>query len=231
MWAAVLYELQPCRASDAAKLWRYLSRQSAELTGGLAGLGATLLRDARIAVSRIKPTTAKWLAGFLVGFALASYTETLNLYLLAVFSLLIFNTGFETRQEGELSAYSVFNAGQTRLLGSTTAEQFDAELRHADPALAQQAAMQEMADQVRAVAQTLREREELDQQRRVAAAEVMRAEAAANPYRKPKGKKARRDNDKVREKLLRRQEADDNDAGWSGDDGGEGEWEQWPEDA
>eukprot|EP00628_Pelagophyceae_sp_CCMP2097_P017063 CAMPEP_0206839646 /NCGR_PEP_ID=MMETSP0975-20121206/21529_1 /ASSEMBLY_ACC=CAM_ASM_000399 /TAXON_ID=483370 /ORGANISM="non described non described, Strain CCMP2097" /LENGTH=87 /DNA_ID=CAMNT_0054382103 /DNA_START=54 /DNA_END=314 /DNA_ORIENTATION=- len=47
--------------------------------------------------------------------------------LLATAALFIF--GFRDKWEGEVSAYSVFNAGGKRLPGTYTAEQYDAELR------------------------------------------------------------------------------------------------------
>jgi hypothetical protein len=39
-------------------------------------------------------------------------------------------TNMKRREKGEMSAYSVFNAGYQQLLGTFTAEQFDNEIRH-----------------------------------------------------------------------------------------------------
>ncbi len=51
------------------------------------------------------------------------------LYAISTIFLLIFlNLG--ERRDGEWSAYSVFNEGYVRLLGTTTAEMIDAEIRH-----------------------------------------------------------------------------------------------------
>ena len=45
-----------------------------------------------------------------------------------IFLLILLNLG--QRREGEWSAYSVFNEGYVRLLGTTTGEMIDAEIRH-----------------------------------------------------------------------------------------------------
>ena len=45
-----------------------------------------------------------------------------------IFLLILMNLG--QRREGEWSAYSVFNDGFVRLLGTTTGEMIDAEIRH-----------------------------------------------------------------------------------------------------
>jgi hypothetical protein len=48
--------------------------------------------------------------------------------ILSMIGLIFINLG--TRAQGEMSAYSVFNKGFRRMLGTLTADQFDREIRH-----------------------------------------------------------------------------------------------------
>ncbi|RYH30421.1 hypothetical protein EON65_05275 [archaeon] len=72
--------------------------------------------------------SALWITG-LVG---ANYADVSTLYIcVSIFVTMLMN--LSTRGEGELSAYSVFNNNFERLMGTLTAEQFDAEIRHQMP--------------------------------------------------------------------------------------------------
>ena len=48
--------------------------------------------------------------------------------IISLFAAIFCNLG--QREEGDLSAYSVFNKGYTTLLGQSTGQQFDKEIRH-----------------------------------------------------------------------------------------------------
>lgn len=57
------------------------------------------------------------------------YIEFGSLYIIiTLFAAIFSNLG--QKQEGDLSAYSVFNKGFTTLLGQSTGQQFDNEIRH-----------------------------------------------------------------------------------------------------
>ena len=68
-----------------------------------------------------------WVIGQLVfnvlGFGIVYFTTSL-------FALIWLNLGTKKRQQGELSAYSVFNENCQNIEGTLTGEQFDAEIRH-----------------------------------------------------------------------------------------------------
>lgn len=72
-----------------------------------------------------------FLAMWLTGFILCNLHDCGSIWIILSLFLVIFrNLG--TREKGELSAYSVFNEGCQRLLGTMTSEQFEREIRHDD---------------------------------------------------------------------------------------------------
>jgi len=218
---AILYELLPLRPSDAKKLlalaWTWIRDVFSALASGLEVLFSS--------AKGMGSVNAIATAAFVVGLGLCSWARVADLYLYSIVFVLLVFFGFDSRKEGEQSAYSVFNRGMKRLLGQATAEQFENEMRHVDPQLARQTAVREIDDEVRAIADAFREHQVREQERRDAEAELMRVEIAANPFRKKKGKKARRDNDRLAQKKLVRAQMDDGDDG-SQDSGGGEEWEQ-----
>lgn len=227
---AVLYELLPLRPSDAKKLLEWSLSGIRDIACALAsGLAFFCLL-----VKGMGSVTAIATGMFVVGLGMSSWARVADLYLYGVVGILLIFFGFDSRKDGEQSAYSVFNRGMKRLLGQATAEQFESEMRHVDPQLARQTAMREIDDEVRAIADGFREHQVREQERRDAEAELMRVEMAANPFRKKKGKKARRDNDRIaQKKLLRQMDAADDGSQDSVGGGGRGgeEWEQdWADD-
>ena len=132
----VLYELQPIRAQDVlsfvegtVRICRELYLEFIDLCSGskqaLVGL-PKLLQDADWNyLSRYLICIVIWF-GIWRAFV---YVEFGSLWLLiSMYAAIFLNLG--ERKEGELSAYSVFNTGYKRLLGTLDAEQFDNEIRH-----------------------------------------------------------------------------------------------------
>ena len=235
---AVLYELQPLRASDAIKLWAWAVSSSTNTVGSATSLARTVYRDA----GRVSTEAAGIVLVFLVGLAYSARQGIASTYIIICVLSLIFFFGFEQRKEGDQSAYSVFNKGFRALLGSATAEQLEAEIRHTDPSVAQRQQLDALAAEVENLVRGDEERERRDREERERQAQEARAENAANPFRRAKGKKARRDNARLAEKMERRRlvEQEENrgggggaegwssgeEGGWSEgeDDEGEGHW-------
>lgn len=226
---AVLYELQPIRASDAVKLWIWTVSSTTNTIASASSLARTVYRDAR----RVSVKTAGMFFLFLAGLAYSASQGTASTYVVVFILGLIFFYGFEQRKEGDQSAYSVFNKGFRALLGSATAEQLEAEIRHTDPTVAQRQQLDALAAEVANLARDEEERERRDREERERQAHEARAENAANPFRRARGKKARRDNARLADKMERRRLAEQEEhrggggggaEGWSsGDEGG------WPE--
>eukprot|EP01031_Cornospumella_fuschlensis_P039399 gene39399-47961_t len=125
---AILYELLPLTFNDVEGMYK----------GSIVifvDLGRLVYHIALGTVNWWR--TKSWV--FIVSFALwivglvgANYFEVATLYICAsIFVSMLMN--LSTRREGELSAYSVFNTNFERLMGTLTAEQFDAEIRHQMP--------------------------------------------------------------------------------------------------
>lgn len=166
---------------------------------------------------------------FILGAAGAGYLDFLPLYVMVSLGAFIALAGFETRKEGELSAFSVFNAGFKQLLGTATADQIEREVRQQGGGGAD---IQHIAAEVAGLVGRIQADEEARQRERDEAREAARLEAAANPYRQRKGKKKRRDQQRVGQKLERRRQEVEGAAevagGWDDIDGeGEGDWEEW----
>lgn len=129
IFKCVLYELQPIRFSDAMKIWKFLL----ENMGGILKFAQESFPSTYHSIKEFATsiTTKQYyiLSIWALGWLLSSYVEFASLYfILSLFYLIFSNLG--TRKAGELSAYSVFNKGFGRLLGTLTAEQFDNEIRH-----------------------------------------------------------------------------------------------------
>lgn len=131
VWAlvkAVAYELQPVRLQDlqSTAAWLKESACSPELWALLA-TACELLRTQLYGLSSLPVHWYALSAAWLGGWALFAYLEFGSLWLLlSLFGLLFANLG--ERKAGEVSAYSVFNAGFKRLLGTRTAEDFEQDI-------------------------------------------------------------------------------------------------------
>ena len=222
---AVLYELQPLRASDAIKLRAWAVSSSTNTVGCATSLARTVYRDAR----RVSTEAAGIILVFLAGLAYSAKQGIASTYIIICVLSLIFLFGFEQRKEGDQSAYSVFNKGFRALLGSATAEQLEAEIRHTDPSVAQRQQLDALAAEVDNMVRDDEERERRDREERERKAQEARAENAANPFRRAKGKKARRDNARLAEKMERRRLAEQEENRGGGGGWSSGEEEGWSE--
>lgn len=120
----LLYELQPVTFSQLQYLYTQVKVFFLSLP--------TLLEYAKHTLVLIKDIPIKSVLGFVVWAALWRCSAFLNLaslyFMASCFILMFLNLG--ERRAGEMSAYSVFNEGFARLLGTMTAEQIDREMRH-----------------------------------------------------------------------------------------------------
>lgn len=232
MWnllRAISYECQPIRSSDAILLWNYFNKACNQISVALQDFSFEFYKGIILSIiGKFGPRQIRWASLFACGLAVFTYLDFASLYCMICLTLFIIYNGFEERREGELSSYNIFNAGFQKLLGTTTAEQFDGEIRAVDPAIAQGNQLHDLAAGVNDIAEMLRLQEMDDQAERNRQAEAMKREVAENPYRKRKGKKARRDNEKVATKVLERRAGADDDA--DDDDAAFGEGGDWEED-
>jgi len=232
---AILYELQPIRPSDAAKLISFAWRTVRDAWQLVFVVGSNQAVQGVLSLS-LSSKSVFYICTALCGLIVAGYFKLIDLFFILLISTLIFFNGFEERKANEQSAYSVFNKSFKRLLGTTTAEQFDNEIRNQNPGVAQQGALQDISNELREIAADIRAKEEAERKAREEVAEMMRAEIAGNEYRRKRGKKARRNNEKVKEKVSHRRQgvqADENnelDVEWEDDlVDDEAHWEQWIE--
>lgn len=126
---AILFELQPCRLKDIKSTTRVLLQSSIQILHAFKELLDTIFTECKffwsfVTLKSILISIA-WIGG--LGIFYSMNAEMLWV-ILSLFILIFFNLG--ERKDGELSAYSVFNVGVKRLLGTMTAEQFEQEIRH-----------------------------------------------------------------------------------------------------
>eukprot|EP01041_Mallomonas_annulata_P013994 gene13994-29784_t len=127
--STILYEVQPWRLDDFMKVIKRLVYELDLLVRGLSPLFYQVpiqLKNSGLQISwKLWALTIIWLTFFSV----FNYNECGSIWIiLSLFVAIFMNLG--ERKEGELSAYSVFNTGCQRLLGTMTAEQFESEIRH-----------------------------------------------------------------------------------------------------
>lgn len=128
---SILYEFQPFRVKDAVHFIKALYTLVYDLL--TACLDPIELMYQQLVDAMLQLSLTAWLTAILwcIGWATFIYAGFGSLFVIISLTASIFlNLG--TRQEGEMSAYSVFNRGYKQLLGTLTAEQFDAEIRHSN---------------------------------------------------------------------------------------------------
>jgi hypothetical protein len=127
--SAILYELQPMRRKDVVRLLRKYSIIISELLKAFAELSQEFVQWS---VSTFKTTKLLWYIYAIMwigGFVWAAYVEFEKVFvIITLFGVIYMNLG--EKRDGEISAYSVFNFGFKRLLGTLTAEQFENEIMH-----------------------------------------------------------------------------------------------------
>lgn len=125
----VIYELQIARPID---IYNWTSYFLQEFTALLIFV-LTTIKDVTIYVysylMRVQWKNFVLATGYLALLALAIFFDiTSTFVILSIFTLIV--TNLRKRGDGELSAYSVFNEGFVRLLGTTTAEDIDNNIRN-----------------------------------------------------------------------------------------------------
>jgi hypothetical protein len=128
----ILYEMQPFRLIDVFNMCSFF----VSLAKDLGVLGFSFADYLYLwffeFVSSVNPSHWIYFGIWCICLGIMTHLEFGSLWILVtMFALIFLNLG--TRKKGELSAYSVFNAGFKQLLGTTTAEQFDKEIRHNIP--------------------------------------------------------------------------------------------------
>ena len=125
----IAYEIQVVRYEDL--VWFFDgSKQALSLSASLVKQIFDLVRSVRWTKGRLLAVLAAivWLVLFYV---LTVHYHVGNFYVMvSVFFGVFFGLGFSERREGEVSAYSIFNRGVRRLLGTFTATDIDHMMRH-----------------------------------------------------------------------------------------------------
>lgn len=135
---SLLYELQPIRYVDVVYYWKELSVLlkfifqliHEYIIKNIVNLIITFMKDPTTIAKYIREyySVAIWLIVWYI-FVIIEFGQLF--FILSIFALIFLNLG--ERRKGEMSAYSVFNKGFMKLLGTTTAEQFENEILHRNP--------------------------------------------------------------------------------------------------
>ena len=125
----ILYELQPWRLQDFNQFVNDSAVIIFQIYHGLRPWVLEIISEAYSASLHISP---KWWI-YLFIYSIFSYLFSFIGFgsvwiIITLFGLIFCNLG--ERKPGEVSAYSVFNDGCRRILGTLTAEQFEKEIRH-----------------------------------------------------------------------------------------------------
>ena len=121
----ILYELQPCRPQDVVAFYHWTVRNATSLyqhipINYVAAECFTFLRTIHLKTFAL---TSIWILLWLC----AIYVFQMgNLFLICSMAVAMF-TNFDDRKANSMSAYSIFNSGCQRILGTMTAEQFEKE--------------------------------------------------------------------------------------------------------
>ena len=126
---AIAYELQPIRLSDAKKCVYWLMRNSKDIVLFLIRVIYFLWKLITNISSFLTPILIILTSIFCVGLYLSIVYDFMQLYFIMVLFILMMSS-LGKRKKGELSAYSVFNMNQQRLLGTLTVDAFENEIRH-----------------------------------------------------------------------------------------------------
>jgi hypothetical protein len=125
----LLYELLPIRPVDLFHLLTYLKENTLTFLVFVVESCFEILLFAFLFARKLQYKYWIYLSAFFAGLAVFVYIDYLHLYVILCITIAMF-TNFEKRQEGELSAYNVFNKNFERLMGTLTQEQIDRQLRH-----------------------------------------------------------------------------------------------------
>jgi Uncharacterized conserved domain (SAYSvFN) len=126
---AILFELQPFRLKDCRTSLRWLNTSFGQIGSGVHELVSALLNLSRLFVKDATWRTYLFYLTWAAVLCICYRYGIERLWLLAVlFSAIFMN--LRDKSDGELSAYSVFNRGMQRLMGTMTAEQFENEILH-----------------------------------------------------------------------------------------------------
>ena len=125
----IIYELQPVRPIDIYDWTSHFLKETAVLVVFIL----TSFKDIMVYIYsymiKVKWKTYAFITAYLALLILAIKYDVLSTFVIISIFTLIF-TNLQKRLDGELSAYSVFNEGFIRLLGTTTAEDIDNNIRN-----------------------------------------------------------------------------------------------------
>jgi len=126
-----MYELQPWRLDDFRNFCSRCQRESNCLIKFLIPMLNEFLIAAKSFILEIKMNTWLYIILWTGIFSIMHRYEWGSLWvILSLFGAVFLNLGTRKEGESELSAYSVFNKGCQRLLGTMTVEQFEREILH-----------------------------------------------------------------------------------------------------
>mmetsp|Transcript_39362 Transcript_39362/g.40099 ORF Transcript_39362/g.40099 Transcript_39362/m.40099 type:complete len:199 (+) Transcript_39362:143-739(+) len=127
----LMYELQPWRLDDFRNFCSRCQRESNCLIKFLIPMLNEFLIAAKSFILEIKMNTWLYIILWTGIFSIMHRYEWGSLWvILSLFGAVFLNLGTRKEGESELSAYSVFNKGCQRLLGTMTVEQFEREILH-----------------------------------------------------------------------------------------------------
>lgn len=122
---AILYELQPFTYKDVT----HYRKKAKLLLKEATTLGAAIKSPQLSSLNIISLSSAVKLLLWFMAWRAFVYVDFGSFFVVITGIALIFlNLG--ERKDGELSAYSVFNRGQQRMMGTLTADQFEREIMH-----------------------------------------------------------------------------------------------------
>jgi len=127
----VAYELTPFSMPSGKEIqqtFNSLNKQASCISKNILGLLLLVGRWACYKPLKRVGFPLVWVGGLVASQALMDMGQLF--VIVSLFALMMMNLG--ERQEGEMSAYSVFNKGCQALLGQLTMDQFEREIRHLD---------------------------------------------------------------------------------------------------
>lgn len=129
--SAILYELQPIRLKDLKYICSIVITNYLQFFSFFKNQTVPAIYVIVNCVTSIKLRHMILFLVWVISLWVFSYLEFATVFvILTGFALIFINLG--TRNKDDISAYSVFNSGFQRMMGTLTAEQFDREIRHND---------------------------------------------------------------------------------------------------
>lgn len=126
---AILYELQPVTPAYALAQLKSLLIIIRDLTKGFTPIFGSIVYSITTTLIKTKPVVWALIIAWVGVLQLFNYVGFGSLFvILSMFAAIFMNLA--EKKKGEMSAYSVFNRGFKSLLGTTTGQDMDRQMRH-----------------------------------------------------------------------------------------------------